>query len=400
MPNKKTIALSKEQYQNIINTMRKGSSFFKPNELIAVIDQVHVNRLAKHMCNYFLKYAQEQIKTNIKLKKPISNLFELSIPETNALAEITAHDIPRLESTLDKLMQPVTIRYKDDPKKIHKLVPIYEIVVDAERGIYRFRLAETMMELLKTSDYFTKLQLTEFNNLISKHSIVLYEWLKRYETSPQIPQLTIEDLRNMTHTADKKTYDNFSDLQKRILDVAVREISEKTPYTVTYEPIKTRTMRRPKVTAVKFIMTKKKSAEQLAGSSGIVTKDIADVSRRYQELCEMYIQFDFCSTREDFYKATYESDFKQLEWFFNKKKDMRHKDKLKWLLNDINDPKSNRKPRRANQKAYYKSLYDKEDSQTQGMLDYGRSQQGFLEQVLKLQKRHNDNKKINIDIWL
>ena len=375
-------------------------TFFKPNELIAVIDQVHVNRLAKHMCNYFLKYAQEQIKTNIKLKKPISNLFELSIPETNALAEITAHDIPRLESTLDKLMQPVTIRYKDDPKKIHKLVPIYEIVVDAERGIYRFRLAETMMELLKTSDYFTKLQLAEFNNLISKHSIVLYEWLKRYETSPQIPQLTIEDLRNMTHTADKKTYDNFSDLQKRILDVAVREISEKTPYTVTYEPIKTRTMRRPKVTAVKFTMTKKKSAEQLAGSSGIVTKDIADVSRRYQELCEMYIQFDFCSTREDFYKATYESDFKQLEWFFNKKKDMRHKDKLKWLLNDINDPKSNRKPRRANQKAYYKSLYDKEDSQTQGMLDYGRSQQGFLEQVLKLQKRHNDNKKINIDIWL
>ena len=375
-------------------------TFFKPNELIAVIDQVHVNRLAKHMCNYFLKYAQEQIKTNIKLKKPISNLFELSIPETNALAEITAHDIPRLESTLDKLMQPVTIRYKDDPKKIHKLVPIYEIVVDAERGIYRFRLAETMMELLKTSDYFTKLQLAEFNNLISKHSIVLYEWLKRYETSPQIPQLTIEDLRNMTHTADKKTYDNFSDLQKRILDVAVREISEKTPYTVTYEPIKTRTMRRPKVTAVKFIMTKKKSAEQLAGSSGIVTKDIADVSRRYQELCEMYIQFDFCSTREDFYKATYESDFKQLEWFFNKKKDMRHKDKLKWLLNDINDPKSKRKPRRANQKAYYKSLYDKEDSQTQGMLDYGRSQQGFLEQVLKLQKRHNDNKKINIDIWL
>ena len=375
-------------------------TFFKPNELIAVIDQVHVNRLAKHMCNYFLKYAQEQIKTNIKLKKPISNLFELSIPETNALAEITAHDIPRLESTLDKLMQPVTIRYKDDPKKIHKLVPIYEIVVDAERGIYRFRLAETMMELLKTSDYFTKLQLAEFNNLISKHSIVLYEWLKRYETSPQIPQLTIEDLRNMTHTADKKTYDNFSDLQKRILDVAVREISEKTPYTVTYEPIKTRTMRRPKVTAVKFIMTKKKSAEQLAGSSGIVTKDIADVSRRYQELCEMYIQFDFCSTREDFYKATYESDFKQLEWFFNKKKDMRHKDKLKWLLNDINDPKSNRKPRRANQKAYYKSLYDKEDSQTQGQLERCQSQQGFLEIVLKLQKKHNDNKQIDIEKWL
>lgn len=35
MPNKKTIALSKEQYQNIINTMRKGSSFLNlMNELL------------------------------------------------------------------------------------------------------------------------------------------------------------------------------------------------------------------------------------------------------------------------------------------------------------------------------------------------------------------------------
>ena len=373
-------------------------TFFKPNELIAVIDQVHVNRLAKHMCNYFLKYAQEQIKTNIKLKKPISNLFELSIPETNALAEITAHDIPRLESTLDKLMQPVTIRYKDDPKKIHKLVPIYEIVVDAERGIYRFRLAETMMELLKTSDYFTKLQLAEFNNLISKHSIVLYEWLKRYETSPQIPQLTVEELRNITHTADKKTYDNFTDIQRRLLDVAVREISEKTPYTVTYEPIKTRTKRRPKVTALKFSMTKKKSAEQLAGKSGIVSKEIVTVNRRYQALCEQYIKYNFCDTPAEFYQATYESDYSQLLWFYNAKKELQQKNKLKWLLDDIHCGK--RKSRRANQTAYYKSLFDQEDSQTQGLLEFGRSQQGFLEQVLKLQKKHNDNKPIDIEKWL
>ena len=373
-------------------------TFFKPNELIAVIDQVHVNRLAKHLCNYFLKYAQEQIKTDIKLKRQTSNLFELSIPETNALAEITAHDIPRLESTLDKLMQPVTIRYKDDPKKIHKLVPIYEIVVDAERGIYRFRLAETMMELLKTSDYFTKLQLTEFNNLISKHSIVLYEWLKRYETSPQIPQLTVEEVRNMTHTADKKTYDNCTDIQRRLLDVAVREISEKTPYTVTYEPIKTRTKRRPKVTALKFSMTKKKSAEQLAGKSGIVSKEIVTVNRRYQALCEQYIKYNFCDTPAEFYQATYESDYSQLLWFYNAKKELQQKNKLKWLLDDIHCGK--RKSRRANQTAYYKSLFDQEDSQTQGLLEFGRSQQGFLEQVLKLQKRHNDNKPIDIEKWL
>ena len=373
-------------------------TFFKPNELIAVIDQVHVNRLAKHMCNYFLKYAQEQIKTNIKLKKPISNLFELSIPETNALAEITAHDIPRLESTLDKLMQPVTIRYKDDPKKIHKLVPIYEIVVDAERGIYRFRLAETMMELLKTSDYFTKLQLAEFNNLISKHSIVLYEWLKRYETSPQIPQLTVEELRNITHTVSK-AYDNFTNLKQRVLSPAVTEINEHTPYTVSYEIIKERISKyRPKVTAIQFTMTRKKTTQEIAGISGIVSEDIVTVNRRYQALCEQYIQFNFCSTKEEFYRATYVADYSLLTWFYNAKKDLQQANKLKWLLDDIE--KGKRYPRRASQTAYYKSLFDKEDRQSQGQLEYSQSKQGFLEQVLKLQKIHNDNMPIDIEKWL
>ena len=33
--NKKTIALTTEQYKNIITSMREGSSFFRPNERVA-----------------------------------------------------------------------------------------------------------------------------------------------------------------------------------------------------------------------------------------------------------------------------------------------------------------------------------------------------------------------------
>ena len=81
-----------------------------------------------------------------------------------------------------------------------------------------------------------------------------------------------------------------------------------------------------------------------------------------------------------------------------KKKDLQQKDKLKWLLDDIE--KGKRYPRRASQTAYYKSLFDKEDRQSQGQLEYSQSKQGFLEQVLKLQKRHNDIKQIDIEKWL
>ena len=145
-------------------------------------------------------------------------------------------------------------------------------------------------------------------------------------------------------------------------------------------------------------MTKKKSAEQLAGKSGIVSPEIISVHQRYQVLCEQYIKFNFCNTSKEFYQATYVADYSLLTWFYNAKKDLQQANKLKWLLDDIE--KGKRYPRRANQTAYYKSLFDKEDSQTQGMLEYGRSQQGFLEQVLKLQIKHNDNKQIDIEKWL
>ena len=371
-------------------------TLYKPNELIGAIDQIEVSRTAKHLLNYLLQYAQMELHKALKNKEEHGNKFEVSVNQINGLAEFQKHDYERLKKTLITLMQPIVLR--DDPKNFKAIVPIYEIRVDIDKGLYVFSIADTVRELLQSCDYFTKLPLKEFNYLESKHSIVVYEWLKRYETSPQIPQITVEDLRNMTHTTDKKAYNNFTNFQTYVLDVAVNEISEKTPYTVTYEPIKTRTMRRPKVTAIKFIMTKKKSAEQLAGTSGIVSEDIAEVSRRYQALCEQYIQFNFCSTQAEFYKATYKSDYSQLLWFYNSKKDLQQANKLKWLLDDIE--KGKRYPRRANQTAYYKSLFDKEDRQTQGQLERCQSQQGFLEIVLKLQKKHNDNKQIDIEKWL
>ena len=369
-------------------------SLFKPNELIAAIDQIQVNRIAKHLCNYFLQYAQFKLRNDPNQ----GHQFELPISELNAEAQLGLKDYKLIDKSIKALMQPVTIRPKDNPKCITHLVPIYLVTMDMEHGLYKFSLAPEVLDIVKNTDYFTKLNLHEFNLLESKHSLVLYEWLKRYETAPQIPVLTVEELRNITHTSDKKSYDNFTDVKRFILDVAVKEISEKTPYTVTYETIKTRMKFKAKVTAIQFTMTKKKSAEQLAGKSGIVSPEIISVNRRYQALCEQYIQFNFCSTREEFYRATYVADYSLLTWFYNAKKDLQQANKLKWLLDDIE--KGKRYPRRANQTAYYKALFDKEDSQTQGLLEFGRSQQGFLEQVLKLQKKHNDNKQIDIEKWL
>ena len=370
---------------------------YKPNELIGAIDQIEVSRTAKHLLNFFLQYSQHELHKYKKLH-PDSEVypteFEIDVHTINGLAEIHSRDYERLKLKLIRLMQPVILR--DDPKKFSALTPITAIDIDVPRGMYKFELQPKVVKALANTDYFTKLKLSDFNGLESKHSIVIYEWLKRYETSPQIPRLTVEDLRNITHTANMRKYNNFTDIKLRILDVAVNEISEKTPYTVTYETIKTRTTRRPKVTAIKFTMTKKKSEKEIIETSGIESK----VQGMYKVLCDQYIQFGFCSERAEFYKATYALDFNLLSGFFNKKKDIQHKDKLKWLYATVEDPESKLRYRRPNQQDYYKRLLDKEDRLTQGLLLENQKTQGFLEQVLQLQKRHNDNKKIHIKYWL
>ena len=371
---------------------------YKPNELIGAIDQIEVSRTAKHLLNYLLQYAQLELNKALKNKEVHGNKFEVSVSQINGLAEFQKHDYERLKRTLITLMQPVILR--DDPKHFKAIVPVCEIDVNVEKGLYVFSISDTVKEILQNNDYFTKLTLAEFNNLQSKHSIVIYEWLKRYATSPQIPQLTVEELRNITHTVSK-AYDNFTNLKQRVLSPAVAEINEHTPYTVSYEIIKERISKyRPKVTAIQFTMTKKKSEKQLAGSSGIESKEIDSVRRQYEALCELYIKYNFCNSTEDFYRATYEADYKLLKWFFDKKKDLKQKNKLQWLLADIKNSESGKRPRRNNQTAYYQSLVDKEDRQTQGQLERCQSKQGFLEIVLKLQKRHNDNMPIDIEKWL
>ena len=147
-------------------------------------------------------------------------------------------------------------------------------------------------------------------------------------------------------------------------------------------------------------MTKKKSEKEIIETSGIESKGIDYVIGMYKKLCKMYIQFDFCSKPEDFYKATYAIDYDLLFGFFERKKDIQHKDKLQWLYATLEDPSSKLHYRRPNQQDYYKRLLDKEDRLTQGLFLENQKTQGFLEQVLQLQKRHNDNEKINIKTWL
>ncbi len=271
-------------------------TFFKPNEIVAVIDTIKVTRTAKHLCNYFLKYAQEQIKFH----NHTSAWFELDISTINELAALKTHNISEIEKSLNALMQPVTIRDKDNRNLFAKFVLFSTMVVDLEKWIYRFELSGTMIDLLRIdSNYFTKLNLLEFNPLSSKYSIILYELLLRYKGLTSI-EMPIELLRDVTHVADKKAYDNFTNFKNNVIDVAVNEISEKTPYNVKYDAIKTKKDKtKSKVTAVKFFIIKKKDTEEQKEENPYWNLANIPVYEKLKKICPSYMDKEF------YCKATY-----------------------------------------------------------------------------------------------
>lgn len=381
--------------------------FYKPNELIAVIDQFKVSRLAKHLGNYFLKHAQEQLKFH----NYVGNTFTMKISETNDLADIREKDYKLIEKSLLSLIQPVVFRDKDNPQNIKALAPIYFIEVDTNNGVYKYKIEEEhIIPLLKGSDYFTKLNLAEFNPLNSKHSWTILEWLRRYENSHQIPVMTIDELRGITNTADKKTYDNFSNIKIKILDPAIREINDLTKYYVSYEAIKKRAKTRNKVCEIKFQFFKKKpltkGAKDIEKTISVI--NITEIFEQkykiddvYNDLMQLYIENKFCSTPAEFFQATQIASYKYMKWFYESKINSIYKDrpnKLAWLLKDIKaDPKRARFKDEIN---YYNNLLEICKPDERKLVKEAESRLGFASILHRLRLLNSMCDEINLENWL
>lgn len=273
---------------------------YKPNELISVISSLELNRTARHLFNYFLQHAQYLIK----FENYQSNTFKININELNELAEIHQKNYKFIAQALDNLLQFVTLT--NDKRHYIRLAPVTYINVNHETGEYIFRLEEKVIELLRCNDYFTKLDLLEFNPLKSKHSLIIFEHLKRYENLKQIPVLAIDELRAITDTTDK--YKNFKHLQQYVLDVAVSEINEFTNYNCSYELIKSKAKTRYKVTAIQFHLVKKENKQNQV----IVS---VEISKEYKDLFKKLKAFFSDLSEQDFNFSTYIYTYKTLQLF-------------------------------------------------------------------------------------
>lgn len=379
---------------------------YKPNELIGIIERNNINRVARHLWTFLLQYAQQQIKFHDH--KGVD--FEVSVAKINGLAEIHQTNYKLLQNALECLMSPVRIR--DDPKCYESIVPVTRIKIDIPKGVYKFRLEELVIQLLEETDYFTKIDVTEFNPFTSKHSLTIYEWLKRYEHAPKIPELSVDELKALTGTSKSKSYNNFKLLQNKVIDVAVREINEHTKYTVSYEAIKTPAKTRPKVTAIQFEFKLKKHddidaeivehkesdelerisiAEAISEAQEVLTKHFrSDDSYRLQ--CNYFLSAFLC-TEEEYYRATQLINYKALSWWLENKKTT----SLKYFISDVKTGK--RKGRFKDRIDLYNTMLSHLRPEQQELFKEAESRLGFkslLERILELL---NDNRKLD-DSWL
>lgn len=131
--------------------------------------------------------------------------------------------------------------------------------VDNE-AIVRLKFSDDVTPLITNLErQFTKYNLEQVAGINSKYAVRLYEMLIAWQSQGKTPLIEIEELRNRLGVGNGE-YKIMGDFKKRVLDLSIKEINEKTDIKATYEQHK----QGKKIIGFtfKFQQTKKKKSEK------------------------------------------------------------------------------------------------------------------------------------------
>ena len=182
------------------------------------------------------------------------------------------------------------VRYLDDEGAI-------EIVftTDVVKGITRLDGAE---------QFFTQYLLSQTANLNSVYSVRLYELLAQWKAAGKTPLFELELFRGQMGLDDNE-YKAMNDFKKRVLDLAVNEINEKTDLTVSY----TQEKKGRVIHGFKFTVKQKQPQKAVKNErdqnmidlfSKMTDKQIAVFSRKLAQLPELGSNAPLGKTMDEF----------------------------------------------------------------------------------------------------
>ncbi len=135
------------------------------------------------------------------------------------------------------------IRYLDDEGAI-EMAFTYHVV----RAISRIDGFE---------EFFTSYLLEQTSQLNSVYSVRLYELVVQWKSAGKTPMIELETIRGQIGILPEE-YNRMCDFKRRVLDLAVNEINEKTDLSITY----TQNKKGKTITGFQFIVKLKKQADK------------------------------------------------------------------------------------------------------------------------------------------
>jgi plasmid replication initiation protein len=150
----------------------------------------------------------------------------------------------RLQDTIERLMQTIVVVVEEDeqgnPIKEYRtaLLSSNSLDIAVNRGVFRYRFTEELVNLLKDSTIFAKLDLEVMRSFRSKYAFSLYEAIaRRVRMKAFMEELSVDDLRDLLGVeAGKLT--NYRNLNLRAIQPAVEEVNAISPFAVTIVPKK------------------------------------------------------------------------------------------------------------------------------------------------------------------
>ena len=214
--------------------------------------------------------------------------YNLTLTELKIIAKLSSmiqkedDDITCYKFSLQKLLEELNLSRENYTHLIDSLDRLLTRIIIIKRldsntflkttflSSTEYFLDDSTVELSfdkKLKSYFLQLKnnftMYEFENVValsSVYAIRIYELCKQYEKI-KVRIIEIKTLKEILEIEDK--YKLYADLKKRVLEIAKREINEKTDINIDFEEIKTGR----KVTSIKFNIEKKeKQVKQIETS--------------------------------------------------------------------------------------------------------------------------------------
>lgn len=277
----------------------------KPNQTIAI--KKDITNVQRKAYNVILQKAWFELKYKDKNQRD----FLFNISELKEKAGIGSTENKRLKECLEDLadIKVETFDDRDNWGFFHLISRVKKT-----DDMLLIELSGEITGALYDNEYYTTLDLLTIRGLTGKHSVPLYEMALRYK-KVKIPEMPLDELRVLTGTDKKKSYDNFSNFEIKVLTPAINEINEKTDIILKYKTI----TKGKKVVAITFDSKLKEDIkeppEQLEGQIDIEYCKINMLARLFHE--ETSVEFPIDKLKELVEIKGYDT---VREYFINSKK--------------------------------------------------------------------------------